>query len=177
MEEEKLVTLENIAPSKLLNYVSKDKLIEFITPAQFAELGYRLRQQLNKTSVNRKDIKKHLATRADFVQSLRRNPIGAEAFQKYLQAAERMRNIDRTQAIAVRKTMSTPRRQFQGCLATRLQPADYEHCLDNYNNEEFEKLKLVPTRLKERVYENGDPTIKVMSARSFSNALSFINSS
>ena len=41
-----------------------------------------------------------------------------------------------------------------------MQPADYEHCLDNYNNEEFEKLKLVPTRLKERVYENGEPTIK-----------------
>ena len=123
MEEENLVTLENIAPSKLLNYVNKDKLVEFVSPVQFAELGHRLRQQLNKPSVNLKDIKKHLATRAEFVQSLRRNAIGAEAFPKYLQAAERMRNINKTQAIAVRKTMATPRRQFQGCLATRLQPA------------------------------------------------------
>ena len=32
------VSLQNVAPSKLLNYVKKDKLREFLGPQQYAEL-------------------------------------------------------------------------------------------------------------------------------------------
>jgi hypothetical protein len=39
----------------------------------------------------------------------------------------------------VRKVMTAPRRRYQGCLATRLKPADYENCLDNYDNNEEPK--------------------------------------
>jgi hypothetical protein len=35
--------------------------------------------------------------------------------------------------------MTAPRRRYQGCLATRLKPADYENCLDNYDNNEEPK--------------------------------------
>ena len=37
-------TLETLAPSKLLNYVQKDRLIEFISPTRYADLEQRLRQ-------------------------------------------------------------------------------------------------------------------------------------
>jgi hypothetical protein len=41
-------------------------------------------------------------------------------------------------------------------LASRLQPADYEHCLDNYDDEQFQNIGLVPTALKQQVYDKGD---------------------
>jgi hypothetical protein len=39
-----------------------------------------------------------------------------------------------------------------------LKPADYDHCLDNYNSEEFDRIgeELVPPALKQRVYDQGD---------------------
>jgi hypothetical protein len=42
------VTLENIAPSKLLNYVQKQTLVDFVSPKKYAEVEHRLRQQLDK---------------------------------------------------------------------------------------------------------------------------------
>jgi hypothetical protein len=149
-------TLETLAPSKLLNYVQKERLVEFLSPTRYADLEQRLRQQLNKSSINLKDMKKQLATRPEFMQSLRQHAIGKEAFGKYQQAAQRLSNIDRTKSSASRKVMTQPRNRYQGCLASRLKPADYDHCLDNYNSEEFDNIELVPPALKQRVYDQGD---------------------
>ena len=33
---------------------------------------------------------------------------------------------------------------------------DYDHCLDNYNSEEFDRIELIPPALKQRVYDQGD---------------------
>jgi hypothetical protein len=52
--------------------------------------------------------------------------------------------------------MTQPTQRYKGCLASRLQPADYEHCLDNYDDEQFQHVGLVPTALKQRVYDKGD---------------------
>jgi hypothetical protein len=49
-----------------------------------------------------------------------------------------------------------PTQRYKGCLASRLQPADYEHCLDNYDDEQFQNIGLVPTALKQRVYDKGE---------------------
>jgi hypothetical protein len=45
--------------------VQKDRLI---SPARYADLEQRLRQQLNKSSINLKDMKQLLATRPEFMQ-------------------------------------------------------------------------------------------------------------
>jgi hypothetical protein len=52
--------------------------------------------------------------------------------------------------------MTQPTQRYKGCLASRLQPADYDHCLDNYDDEQFQNIGLVPTALKQRVYDKGD---------------------
>jgi hypothetical protein len=88
------VTLQSIAPSKLLNYVQKQKLIDFVSPQQYAELEHRLRLSLNKSKITLKDVKQHLASRPDFIQSLRKDNTGAEAFQKYTEAVNRLRGLD-----------------------------------------------------------------------------------
>ena len=150
------ITLANLAPSKLLNYVKRDDLIAFITPRRYAELEHRLKVQLGKERINLKDMKKYLASEKEFIDSLRKHQTGADAFEKYQQAVQRLRSIDKTQATAVRKVMAEPRRRYQGCLATRLQPEDYQHCLDNYDDEEFESMSLVPAALKQRVHDRGN---------------------
>jgi predicted nucleic acid-binding protein len=81
------VTLENIAPSKLLNYVQKQTLVDFVSPKKYAEVEHRLRQQLEKSKITLRDMKQHLATSPQFIQSLRN---GVEAFNKYQHAVERL---------------------------------------------------------------------------------------
>jgi LPS O-antigen subunit length determinant protein (WzzB/FepE family) len=126
------VTLENIAPSKLLNYVQKQSLVDFVSPKKYAEVEQRLKQQLDKSKVTLKDMKQHLASSLEFIQSLRSHQTGVDAFNKYQQAVQRLRGMDHGKAAAVRKVMTQPRQRYKGCLAARLQPIDYEHCLDNY---------------------------------------------
>jgi hypothetical protein len=72
-------TLETLAPSKLLSYLQKDRLI---SPARYADLEQRRRQQLKKSSINLEDMKQLLATRPEFMQLLRQRAIEAEAFGK-----------------------------------------------------------------------------------------------
>jgi hypothetical protein len=45
--------------------------------------------------------------------------------------------MDHGKAAAVRKVMTQPTQRYKGCLASRLQPADYEHCLDNFDDEQL----------------------------------------
>jgi hypothetical protein len=52
--------------------------------------------------------------------------------------------------------MTEPRRRYQGCLATRLKPTDYEHCLDKYDDEAYGNIQLVPPSPAQRVYDKGD---------------------
>jgi hypothetical protein len=150
------INLDNISASKLLNYVTKDALIAFVTPIKYSEVEQRLRVSLNKSKVNLKDIKKYLATRVDYIASLRRSPTGSEAFAKYSAAVNRLREIDRTKATATRRVMAEPRRRFQGCLAAQLKPAQYEHCLDNFDDQAYDSIGLVPSSLTQRVYDKGD---------------------
>ena len=160
MEEE--ITVESLAPSKLLNYVRKDALVGFLTQQKNAEVEQRLRSSLGKSRINLKDMKKFLATKPDFIAALRKSQTGARAMDKYNQAVGRLRSIDRSKAAATRKVMSEPRRQFTGCLATRLKETDYQHCLDNYDqNEDYAAIELVPSALTQRgVHDRGDQATK-----------------
>jgi hypothetical protein len=136
------VALENIAPSKLLNYVQKQTLVDFVSPKKYAEVEHRLRQQLDKSKITVRDMKQQ------FIQSLRNHSTGVDAFNKYQQAVKRLRGMDHGKAAAVRKVMTQPTQRYKGCLASRLQPADYDHCLDNYD-EHFQNIGLVLTALKQ----------------------------
>ena len=66
-----------------------------------------------------------------------------------------MRNItpqEKERRLTTRRGLVIPRRRFKGCLATKIQPEDYEQCLDNYDDPMYDNIKLVPTALKDRVY-------------------------
>jgi hypothetical protein len=129
---------------------AEDRLI---SPARYADLEQRLRQQLNKSSINLEDMKQLLATRPEFMQSLWQHAIGAEAFGKQFSDCQTLTDPSRR---PVRKVMTQPTQRYKGCLASRLQPADNGHCLNNYDDEQCQNIGLVPTALKQRVYDKRD---------------------
>jgi hypothetical protein len=78
-----------------VNYVQKVRLV---SPARYADLEQRLRQQLNKSSINLKDTKQLLATRPEFMQLLRQHAIGAEAFGKQFSDCQTLTDPKRRQS-------------------------------------------------------------------------------
>jgi hypothetical protein len=156
-EEKQAATLENLAGSKLLNFTTKDMLKQFMTPIKYAEVEQRLRQQLNKERINLKEIKQYLSTRDDFLTSLRASPVGAQSFGKYKIASERLQNMEiRDRSQQTRKIMQQPRSRYTGCLATKIPLEAYDSCMVDYDDEKYDNLSLVPSKLKQRVYETGN---------------------
>jgi hypothetical protein len=155
-------TYETIAPSKLLNYVKKADLIAFLSPAKYTEVENRLKHDLAKENITLKDVKRFLANAPEFMQSLKSNPLGQQAWDKYQQALTRLSDPQNRQKMSVvRNTMRQPRKRMLGCLATRIQPEDYTHCLDNYNDDRYDRIAIIPTGLRRRVIDNTeDPQLK-----------------
>jgi hypothetical protein len=52
---------------------------------------------------------------------------GREYFRKKAEEKEKRKDLS--------KQMSLPKKQYKGCVATRLQPTDYEYCNDNYDDQ------------------------------------------
>lgn len=166
MEDEKAPTVATVSASKLLNYVKKDELIEFMTRAQYEQLKTNLQQTLGKQKISLSDMKKNLKTNEQFITALRSSPFGKRAFDRYIAGATRLRSVDKARAKEVRKVMKEPRNRFLGCLATKLDTTDYQTCLDTYDNPDYARVKMVPSALKERVYETGDADIRRVLAPS-----------
>jgi hypothetical protein len=78
----------------------------------------------------------------------------------YLPTVEKQNSPGGVQSKALQKQrndlMRVPNKKYLGCLATRINPEDYEYCLHEYDNpnEHYEKSKLVPNinALRETVY-------------------------
>ena len=146
-------TYENIAPSKLLNYVKKADLIAFLTPQRYSQIENQVKQTLKVDKVNLKQIKKHLSTNQQFIQALKKSDTGQGAWAKYLKSLARFRDPElRARSKTVRKGMSQPRSRFKGCLATKIDPDDYRVCLNDYDDPKYDNMKLVPSGLKKHVF-------------------------
>ena len=124
------------------------------TPQAYMSYEAQAKAEFKKEKVNVRDVKKILAKNEQFISELRKHDIGQKAFTKYLQTVARFRDPElRQRSLAVRQGMVQPRRRYQGCLATKIQPEDYRSCLDEYNDPKFDNIQLVPNALKKHVYE------------------------
>ena len=172
MNESKQATYENIPHSKLLNYVKKTELVAFLTSEKYISLEKQLRVDLKKENILLRDIKKFLAGREDFMTELKVSTLGRQAWTKYVDTVSRMREPALQSRIqAIRKGMTEPTRRFKGCLATKIQPEDYQACLETYDDERYDNIHLVPSGLKKRVHGNTqDKTLKAALGRTIDNA-------
>jgi hypothetical protein len=164
------VSLDNITDSKLMNFVTKSDLQQFLTPAKYMEVEQHVRHQLGKERVSIREIKQYIMTRGDVTQALRKSDYGVNAFRKYKVTAERLQNMDnRAQMQNVRRVMTQPRNRFRGCIATKTPQDTYQQCLTEYNDSKYDNLSLVPEQLRQRVYENGDANTRALLATSVAN--------
>jgi hypothetical protein len=153
MKDEPL-TVQTLDAAKLLHYVKKKDLIQFMTPKHYAELESRLREQsLTLDDPTLKEIKTELLNNKNFIQQLRNSSVGEDAFTAYAENLSRLASIDRSKMKLIRSEMAEPRRRFVGCLATKIKPEDYSDCLANYDDRKYANVKIVPPALKTRVYQ------------------------
>ena len=103
---------------------------------------------------NSKNIKGVLANDPGFVSELRNSAAGQNAYQKYRANYMRMVNPAMQQKrLNVCKAMVEPNRGFRGCIATKVDPQDYQTCTQEYDNPEYQDIELIPYRaLKQCVY-------------------------
>lgn len=148
---------DQVPPSKLLNYIKKDDLMNVLGHQNYFVIVDDLRKQTGQDKIPVSEVKKALAKEPKYAEGLQRvvaSEHATAAVAKYNAARERARNLDRTKGALVRKGMAPHNRRYKGCLATRLTPDDYTYCLDNYNDAQFERYKMVPPALKGRVYND-----------------------
>jgi hypothetical protein len=163
-------TLATMTATKLLNFVTKSDLQQFLTPAKYIQVEQHVREQLQKERVSVREIKQYIATRQDVVAALRQSDFGVNAFRKYKLTSERLQNMDnRAQMQNVRRVMKTPRNRFRGCIVTKTPQETYQQCLSEYNDPKYDGLSLVPAQLRRRVYENGDAHTRALLATSVAN--------
>jgi hypothetical protein len=160
-------TLETMPAAKLLHYVTKSELQQFLTPAKYIQVEQHVRQQLNKERISVREVKQYLVTRGDVMEALRKSDFGLNAFRKHKLTSERLQNMDnRAQMQNVRRIMKKPRNRFRGCIAAKTPQETYQQCLVEYNQPKFDNLSLVPTELRNRVYQNGDAQTRALLATS-----------
>src|SRR3989338_493754 len=146
-------SIETIPAQKLLHYVKKVDIVDLIGIEYFTELKQQAIDNSEAFSV--KYLKENLQRDSDFMNRLRNSNVGAEAFEKYADNAQRITNPElRAKALSVRSLTRPARIGYQGCIATRVEPRDIEYCTENYDNPEYQKISLFPCeKLKSKVYE------------------------
>jgi hypothetical protein len=153
MEGQPKYGIGNIPAKKLLHYVTKAQLVQAVGPEGFRVLQDRARQAGEKMTA--KFLKDELAKDFIFLEQLRTSPLGQQAFAKYAANSARLTDPGvRAKSRQVRQEMAEPRRGFLGCVATKITPAEYKECTEEYDNPEYQNLSLVPSgALKQSVYE------------------------
>lgn len=166
MERKGPHTIETLPPSTLLHYIKKDDLEKSISPAALAQIraqaaatGKRATAKYVKAAI--------LAQDPGFVDTLRNSQLGLAAYQKYADNYARITSDQvRAKSQQVRSQMSTPRKGFMGCIATKVDPRTIKECVNTYDDPQYQSISLVPSAaLKQSVYnKTGSDVMRPTSA-------------
>lgn len=153
--------------AKLLSYVKKDELVHMLGES-YVQMMSDIATRTGKQKVDIRDLKRQLSMYMPYNDILQnkvmKHELMRKAVERYRERREKMlkrladpayRKRVTDSRRATRHVMSQPARQMKGCLATRLKPADYEYCLQNFDQDiDYEKMKIVPANaLKQSVFE------------------------
>ena len=148
--------MEREQSEKLLAFAKPNDIKKALGTQQFYTLLATMEIQLGRKP-KLSEIKKYLKENQQFLKPLLTNQ---EFLQKYAAAVEKRNSPEGLQTKEKNKksieAMALPRKQYKGCLATKLKPEDYEYCLSNYDDSEadYEKYSsLVPyNAVKQKEY-------------------------
>ena len=107
-------------------------------------LRNEVKQRLGVSKVNLKQVKQHLSSNQEFITFLKNSELGKQAFEQYQKSVARLKDPRYRKHVVrlVRKGMSQPRARFKGCLATKIDMADYKTCLDNYDDPKYDNMSV-----------------------------------
>ncbi|PRP74603.1 exonuclease SbcC [Planoprotostelium fungivorum] len=147
---------DELPVSKLLNYLTRDNIIELIGFTNFSSLNVQVRQQTGKVSLPA--VKKMLADNEQFQATLDQNHgMMQQAYNKYLAANEKANELTRQQqSKQVNWLMSKPKKQFLGGVAKHTPPEVYQKCVEQYDDPDakYEQYKIIPySGLRNSAYE------------------------
>jgi hypothetical protein len=142
-------TLTTIPASKLLFRTKAAELRASLGKALLVQLENRAKEETSKPGkpgkLTAKLLKQYLAEDNRFMNAFRKSPLGQRAYDSYVANVRRLSSpTSRQKAQATRRAMAPARKGFAGCIATRLEPADFEHCALNYDSTEYDHIDLIP---------------------------------
>ena len=137
-------TLQTIPFGKLMHFMRREDLATALGPATYKAIENEATAAgENFTS---RFLKNYVANDVAMIEHLRGTELGQQAFDKYM---ANYRRITDPGALArgreVRKAMAGPRKGYLGCIATKVKPDDIRDCVDNFDNESYQSLELVPS--------------------------------
>jgi hypothetical protein len=147
---------DELPVSKLLNYLTRDNIIELIGFPNFSSLNEQVRQQTGKVSLPA--VKKMLADNEQFQAILDQNHgMMQQAYNKYLAANTKANDLNRQQqSKQVSWLMNKPKKQFLGCMAKHTPPEVFQKCVEQYDDPDakYEQYKIIPySGLRNSAYE------------------------
>ncbi|PRP73281.1 hypothetical protein PROFUN_16752, partial [Planoprotostelium fungivorum] len=138
---------DELPVSKLLNYLTRDNIIELIGFPNFSSLNEQVRQQTGKVSLPA--VKKLLADNEQFQAILDQNHgMKQQAYNKYLTANTKVNDLTRQQ--------QSKQKQFLGCVAKHTPPEVFQKCVEQYDDPDakYEQYKIIPySGLRNSAYE------------------------
>ncbi|PRP73882.1 hypothetical protein PROFUN_16476 [Planoprotostelium fungivorum] len=147
---------DELPVSKLLNYLTRDNIIELIGFPNFSSLNEQVRQQTGKVSLPA--VKKMLADNEQFQAILDQNHgMIQQAYNKYLAANTKVNDLTRQQqSKQISWLMNKPKKQFLGCMAKHTPPEVFQKCVEQYDDPDakYEQYKIIPySGLRNSAYE------------------------
>lgn len=152
MEQQRLprFTLETVPIKTLLHYTKKEDLMRALPQSVVAGLQREALQSGQKLTA--KFLKDAIVGNADLANELRRSQLGQQAFQKYVANYQRITAPDtRAKSRQVRAELAEPRREFLGCVATKVNPRVFKECAEHYDEDpDYKNIALVPSAALKR---------------------------
>lgn len=143
---------------KLLTYANKDDLLDFLGLAFYRTMEQAIKNQYGKFTLAH--LKKTIAEDPSLVNKLQNSDVFKKLYLQYVNKYNESKSEKGMQQKAdhqlATKLMNKAKRQYVGCLATKIQPETYESCLSLYNDPvaQYDKYKIVPyNALKQKQYE------------------------
>lgn len=150
-------TLETLPLNSLLHLMKKEDLLSLLPNDERQTLEFEAFRKGKK--LTKEYLKEWVANRDDdwtdqFENFIRSTPQAQTAFEAYLKNVERLRdpaNKDMTKQ--KRDVLKQAKKGFLGCVATKMDPFDFEECVDDCDKPEYREVALVPRRLRQVAYE------------------------
>jgi len=139
--------------STLLHFTKKKELEAFVGPDALKALRNEA-TSAGKKSLTKKGIQEAILADGQATGIFAQSDLAEESYRRYLQAYKHLQDpASKAKGAEVRKLLKEPKKQYLGCIATKISPNDYRYCVDHYDEDpDWAGIEIVPPALKQSVF-------------------------